>query len=115
MNLVQTSVSSKGQMVLPAKLRARYNITQGTRITLVCDDAGFYVRKTNKERVSDLNTVVGILSKLAAQRAPRRVSDLSDDEHIGSMLLAEDERIKQSASAVNTAERKRLKPLNLNP
>ena len=130
MNLVQTSVSSKGQMVLPAKLRARYNIGQGTRITLLCDDAGFYVRKATDDRCSELDQVVGVLSRLAAKKPPRPASPptssptsppaspLSEQERIGHMLLADDQRVKQdahTASAAPVAVRKRMKPLKLAP
>jgi bifunctional DNA-binding transcriptional regulator/antitoxin component of YhaV-PrlF toxin-antitoxin module len=114
MNFIQTCVSSKGQMVLPAKLRARYNITQGTRITLLCDDTGFYVRKTADPASSDLDQVIGVLARLAAKRPPRPASALSDHERIGQMLLADDQRIKQAASSAAPAPvRKHIKALNL--
>jgi len=47
-------VSSKGQLVIPARLRKRFGITKGTVIAFVEDDGRMIVQPVNREFIRGL-------------------------------------------------------------
>ncbi len=51
---IETSVTTKGQMVIPAKLRRRLNIKQGTRLVLIEKKGEFVVRPITAETIDSL-------------------------------------------------------------
>ncbi len=50
----ETSVTTKGQMVIPAKLRRSLNIKQGTRLVLIEKKGAFVVRPITAATIDSL-------------------------------------------------------------
>ncbi len=74
--MAATTLTSKGQIVIPAAIRSRYGLTPGTQVEFV-DEGGFIrlvVRRQNS--VSDPAAGYGMI-KVAKRRAgkPRRLSE----------------------------------------
>lgn len=68
------TLTDKGQVVIPAEIRARHGLTPGTQVEFV-DDGGV-IRLLVRRRIAPSEPAAGYgLFKPAAGPAPRRLSD----------------------------------------
>lgn len=84
------TLTSKGQVTLPAEYRRLVGARTGDRLELVVDDEG---RGTLTKSTDDLSIVKEIARRARAEGATRSRSR----DPIGDFLLAEDERTKSGA------------------
>lgn len=68
------TLTAKGQIVIPAEIRARYELTPGTQVEFV--DEGGVLRLVVRRRVAPTNPVDGYgLVKVKSKGHPRRLAD----------------------------------------
>jgi antitoxin PrlF len=68
------TLTNKGQIVIPADIRARYELTPGTQVEFV--DEGGVLRLLVRRKVTPSDPAVGYgLVKVKAKGSPRRLSD----------------------------------------
>lgn len=72
--MTETSVTTKGQMVIPAKLRRRLNIKQGTRLVLIEKSGEFVVRPITAATIDSMR---GMLKTKSGEKTATR--ELLDD------------------------------------
>lgn len=71
--MVTATLTEKGQIVIPAEIRARHGLTPGTQVEFV-DDGGV-IRLVVRRRVAPSDPAAGYgLVKVPAGTAPRRLS-----------------------------------------
>jgi len=68
------TVSSKGQIVLPAALRRRLGMNAGAKIDLTEDADGLKLRVVRAVAAADLSALVGMV-KAPSRGVPRRLED----------------------------------------
>ena len=68
------SVSSKGQIVLPAALRRRLGMGAGARIEVLEEQDGLKLRVVRAVAASDLSALAGMV-KAPSRGTPRRLED----------------------------------------
>ncbi|MBI1803871.1 MAG: AbrB/MazE/SpoVT family DNA-binding domain-containing protein [Ignavibacteriae bacterium] len=73
-------VTSKGQIVVSARIRKKFGIKKGTRVTIIEDQHGFFVRPLDKkyfEQFAGILPVKGKATKALAeeQRKDRKHED----------------------------------------
>jgi AbrB family looped-hinge helix DNA binding protein len=72
--MAAATLTEKGQIVIPAEIRARYGLTPGTQVEFVDDDGG--IRLVVRRRVSPSEPEQGYgMVKLASRGRPRRLSE----------------------------------------
>ena len=79
----ETSVTTKGQMVIPAKLRRSLNIKQGTRLVLIEKKGEFVVRPITAATIDSMRGLLktGPGEKTATQELlDDRAEDLKREE-----------------------------------
>ena len=80
--MAAATLTEKGQVVIPAEIRARYQLTPGTQVEFV--DEGGSIRLVVRRRVVPSDPAAGYgLVKIApspAGRAPRRLSQFDPAE-----------------------------------
>ena len=72
---MQTLVTTKGQIVIPAALRKKYGIKKGTRINVSDDDGQILLRPVTAELIDRLRGKYkgsGLLRTLGAERSRDR-------------------------------------------
>jgi len=52
---METTATVKGQILIPAALRKKYGITEGTKITILDNGDEIILRPVTRERISKLN------------------------------------------------------------
>ena len=57
MDTLEAVVSSKGQLVIPSKLRRQYHINSGTRVRLVPLDKGFSVYPKYEDEIESVRGI----------------------------------------------------------
>ena len=68
------TLTEKGQIVIPAEIRARYELTPGTQVEFV-DDGGS-IRLVVRRRVKQTDPAAGYgLIKVMSKGRPRRLAD----------------------------------------
>ena len=68
------TLTEKGQIVIPADIRARYELTAGTQVEFV--DEGGVLRLLIRRRVTPTDPAAGYgLIKVKAKGQPRRLAD----------------------------------------
>ncbi|MGH8626867.1 MAG: AbrB/MazE/SpoVT family DNA-binding domain-containing protein [Gammaproteobacteria bacterium] len=68
------TLTEKGQIVIPAEIRAKYGLTPGTQVEFI--DEGGSVRLVARRRVTPSDPAVGYgLVKLKATGEPKRLSE----------------------------------------
>ncbi len=68
------TLTEKGQIVIPAEIRARYELTPGTQVEFV--DEGGVIRLVVRRRVVPSDPAAGYgLVKVKSSGRPRRLSD----------------------------------------
>jgi AbrB family looped-hinge helix DNA binding protein len=68
------TLTEKGQIVIPAEIRARHGLTPGTQVEFV--DEGGTIRLVVRRRVSPSDPAAGYgLVKLGSKGKPRRLAD----------------------------------------
>ncbi len=68
------TLTKKGQIVLPAKIRAKYGLTPGTQVEFVDEDGA--IRLVARRRVTPSDPALGYgLVKLKATGKPRRLAE----------------------------------------
>ena len=69
-------VTSKGQLVIPSRLRARYGIKSGTKIHFVERDGGILIQPVTKEFIRSvcgmLKSPTSVTGELLKERAKER-------------------------------------------
>lgn len=78
------TVSSKGQIVLPAALRRRLGLGAGAKLELLEDADGVKLRVVRSVSTADLSELAGMI-KAPSQNRPRRLEDFDP-----AALLARD-------------------------
>lgn len=73
-NMSTLLVSSKGQIVLPAKLRRRLGMGAGARIEVLEESDGLKLRVVRSVATADLTGMAGMV-KAPAHGSPRRLED----------------------------------------
>ena len=68
------TVSSKGQIVLPAALRRRLGLSAGAKLEVIEDTDGLKLRVVRPVEKSDLATLVGMI-KAPSRGISRRLED----------------------------------------
>jgi len=73
--MAAATLTAKGQVVIPAEIRARYELTAGTQVEFV--DEGGVIRLLVRRRVTPVDPAAGYgLIKVARRAAgPRRLSE----------------------------------------
>jgi AbrB family looped-hinge helix DNA binding protein len=86
-----TRVSSKGQMIIPKRVREALGLKKGTELVVeLLPGGGFAARPKATDRVAQVKSIAGMLSHL---RKPGRPG-LTDDEAILRAVAADDARIR---------------------
>lgn len=88
--MAATTLSEKGQIVIPAEIRARYQLTPGTQVEFV-DDGGV-IRLLVRRRVPATDPAAGYgLVKVEARpkgAPPRRLADFDAASLVGRNALS---------------------------
>ena len=72
--MAAATLTAKGQIVIPAEIRARYELTPGTQVEFV--DEGGTIRLLVRRRVTPSDPAVGYgMVKVKKARTPRRLSE----------------------------------------
>ena len=75
--MAAATLTEKGQIIIPAEIRARYELTAGTQVEFVDDDGS--IRLVIRRRVAPADPAAGYgMVKVKASRAgktPRRLAD----------------------------------------
>ena len=88
-----TRVSSKGQMIIPKRVRQALGLKQGTELAVeLLAGGGFAVRPKATDRVAQVRSIAGML----AHRG-KRMSRTREQAAIMAAVLAEDERTRRKA------------------
>ncbi len=88
-----TRVSSKGQMIIPKRVREALGLKKGTELAVeLLPEGGFAARPKATDRVAQVRSVAGML----AHRG-KRMSRTRERAAIMAAVLAEDERTKRKA------------------
>ena len=88
-----TRVSSKGQMIIPKRVREALGLKKGTELAVeLLPEGGFAARPKATDRVAQVRNIAGML----AHRG-KRVSAAREKAAIMAAVLAEDERTKRKA------------------
>lgn len=75
-------LTEKGQIVIPAEIRARYGLTPGTQVEFV--DEGGVIRLLVRRRVAPSDPVKGYgLVKVRSKGAPRRLDEFDAATYVG--------------------------------
>jgi antitoxin PrlF len=73
-NMSTLSVSSKGQIVLPAELRRRLGMGAGARIEVLEESDGLKLRVVRSVATADIGSLAGLV-KAPVRGVPRRLED----------------------------------------
>ena len=88
-----TRVSSKGQMIIPKRVREALGLKQGTELAVeLLPGGGFAARRKEPDLVAQVRSIAGML----AHRG-KRMSPMRERAAIMAAVLAEDERTKRKA------------------
>ena len=88
-----TRVSSKGQMIIPKRVREALGLKKGTELAVeLLPEGGFAARPTATDLVARVRSIAGML----AHRG-RPMSAAREKAAIQAAVLAEDERTKRKA------------------
>lgn len=88
-----TRVSSKGQMIIPKRVREALGLKKGTELAVeLLPEGGFAARPKATDLVAQVGSVAGML----AHRG-KRMSRTRERAAIMAAVLAEDERTKRKA------------------
>jgi antitoxin PrlF len=68
------TVSSKGQVVLPAELRDRLGLSAGAKLEVTDEEDGLHLRVVRSVAKTDLEEVMGMV-KAKSKGRPRRLQD----------------------------------------
>ncbi|MBL0088118.1 MAG: AbrB/MazE/SpoVT family DNA-binding domain-containing protein [Ideonella sp.] len=75
--MAAATLTAKGQVVIPAEIRARYELTAGTQVEFV--DEGGVIRLLVRRRVAPTEPAAGYglikIAPRASSRGPRRLSE----------------------------------------
>jgi AbrB family looped-hinge helix DNA binding protein len=73
---METTVSSKGQIVLPAEARKRLRLAQGERLSVELRDGGVFLRPVGAVRTyrMEIHPVSGLPVMVAEKRGGRKVT-----------------------------------------
>ena len=89
-----TRVSSKGQMIIPKRVREALGLKKGTELAVeLLPEGGFAARPKATDLAAQVRSIAGMLSH---QRKPKR-PDLTDDQAILRAIAADDARIRAYA------------------
>ena len=89
-----TRVSSKGQMIIPKRVREALGLKKGTELAVeLLPEGGFVARPKATDRVAQVRSIAGMLSH---RRKPRRPG-LTDDQAVLRAVAADDARIRAYA------------------
>jgi AbrB family looped-hinge helix DNA binding protein len=87
----EVTVTSKGQITIPAELRAKLNLKEGDKLEFYMDRSGnVFVRPRNASPSAVFEN---------APRGRRRPSDMTDDEAIIAAVLEKDRRSRRRRRA----------------
>lgn len=78
MNIETSVVTTKGQLVIPARLRRRFGIKKGTRVTFIEDNGRIIVQPVTREFIRGLrgslrgepSALVALLDERTRERTP---------------------------------------------
>jgi antitoxin PrlF len=76
------TVSSKGQIVLPADLRRKLGLVAGARLEVLAEDDGLRLRVVRAVPKVDVKKLAGMV-KLPARGVPRRLQDFDAASLVG--------------------------------
>lgn len=89
-----TRVSSKGQMIIPKRVREALGLKKGTELAVeLLPEGGFAARPKATDLVAQVRSIAGILSHRRKPRWP----GLSDDEAVLRLVAEDDARIRAYA------------------
>lgn len=87
----EATLTSKGQITIPAELRARLNLEEGDKLE-------FYVDRSGNVLVRPRNAHPSVVFE-AVPRGSRSPSDMTDDEAITAAVLEKDRRSRRRRRA----------------
>ncbi|TAK43384.1 MAG: AbrB/MazE/SpoVT family DNA-binding domain-containing protein [Betaproteobacteria bacterium] len=88
-----TRVSSKGQMIIPKRVRQALGLKQGTELAVeLLPEGGFAARPKATDRVAQVRSLAGMLAHRGKRMSPAR-----ERAAIMAAVLGEDERSKRTA------------------
>jgi AbrB family looped-hinge helix DNA binding protein len=94
---MRCTVTSKGQITLPAQLRRKYNICKGDVLELDPQSANIAIRRLKTEGTRTVAELIGFIDALGAgQNEPAPLSKF--DQHIADGAVASFERRHESGS-----------------
>ena len=89
-----TRVSSKGQMIIPKRVREALGLKQGTELAVeLLPGGGFAARPKAPDLVAQVRSIAGMLSHWRKPKWP----GLADDEAVLRMAAEDDARIRAYA------------------
>jgi antitoxin PrlF len=89
-----TRVSSKGQMIIPKRVREALGLKKGTELAVeLLPGGGFAARPKATDLVAQVRSIAGML----AHRGKPRWPGLSDDEAVLRLVAEDDARIRAYA------------------
>jgi antitoxin PrlF len=83
----EVTVTTKGQITIPAELRAKFNLTEGDKLE-------FYMDRSGRVLVRPRNLSPSAVYE-HAPRNGRRPADITDDEAIIATVLEKDRRSRR--------------------
>ena len=88
-----TRVSSKGQMIIPKRVREALGLKQGTELAVeLLPGGGFAARPKATDLVAQVRSIAGMLAHRGKRMSPTR-----ERAAIMAAVLAEDERTRRKA------------------
>ena len=88
-----TRVSSKGQMIIPKRVREALGLKKGTELAVeLLAEGGFAARPKAAGHVAEVRSVAGMLAHRGKRMSPRR-----ERAAVLAAVLAGDERTKRKA------------------
>ncbi len=78
--MTTTIVTTKGQIVIPSKMRKRYGIKKGSRLCVIEEDGQIILQPLNREYFENMAGVLKTRGKLTKQLLEERAADKAREE-----------------------------------
>jgi AbrB family looped-hinge helix DNA binding protein len=92
--MLNLSVSSKGQLVIPSEVRIRYGIGEGTKLNLLETDKGLLLTHAPAFKPTQQGAARLAALRLNKKNIPAFISIETDRQAMMQLMLADDENTK---------------------
>lgn len=78
--MVTSVITVKGQMVVPARIRRKLNIKEGTKVAIIEEEHGFSVRPLNNSYFDQFAGILPVKGKATKALLRERKKDRRDED-----------------------------------